>query len=61
MKWVNSLAESERVNLGTGVTRKQSTPNFPKNDEPLVRMHSCTCQGVRNVRFLENVVCFLFL
>ena len=33
----------------TGVSRKQSTPN------------SCAYQGVRNVRFSENLACFIFL
>ena len=31
---------------------KQSTKNFPKNE--------CTYQGVKNVRFLKNLTCFVF-
>ena len=39
---------SKRANLKTGVLRKQSTPNFDT-------------LGVRNVRFSENLACFVFL
>ena len=28
---------------------------------PLIRTHTCAYQGVRNVRFSENLVCFVFL
>ena len=35
-----------------GVSRKQSAPNFPKNEH---------FQGVRNARFLENLAWFVFL
>ena len=56
------------------VTRKQSTPNFPENEHFLPRdmhtcvrvckfskkrlQHGCGYQGVRNVRFSENLACF---
>ena len=52
-----------RANLRTGVSRKQSTPNFPKNEHflPLIRTRTCAYQGVRNVSFLENLACFNFL
>ena len=93
------------MNLKTEVTRKQSTPNFPKNEHFLPYdtwkvvnncckalylrylrrmllgvhpystytkfsekltflppdMHTYVYQGVRNVCFSENVVCFVFL
>ena len=28
---------------------------------PLIRIRTCAYQGVRNVRFLENLACFVFL
>ena len=28
---------------------------------PVICTHTCTYQGVRNVRFLENLACFIFL
>ena len=28
---------------------------------PLIHTHTCSYQGVRNVRFLENLTCFVFL
>ena len=36
----------------------KSTPNFPKNEHFLL---PCAYQGVRNVRFSENVAYFIFL
>ena len=38
----------------TEVKRKQSMPNFPKK-------RRCAYQEVRNVRFSENLACFVFL
>ena len=53
----------QRVNLKTGVSRKQNTPNFLKNENflLLIRIHTCAYQGVRNVCFSENLLCFVFL
>ena len=39
-----------KANLEMGVSRKQSTANFSKNE-----------MGVINVRFSENLACFVFL
>ena len=62
---VNSLVSSKvssKVNLETGVSRKQSTPNVPKNKHsPPIRTYTCAYQDVRNVRFSENLACFVFL
>ena len=49
-----------------GVSRKRSTPNAPKNKHFLpsdTHTYVCVCayQVVRNVRFLENLACFVFL
>ena len=49
-----------------GVSRKRSTPNVPKNKHflPLdTHTYVCVCvyQVVRNVRFSENLACFVFL
>ena len=46
------------MNLKTGVSRKQSTPDFPENKKFL---HACTYQGVRKFCFSENLACFVFL
>ena len=45
------------------VTKKQCTPNFPKNKYflPPDNAHTCACGGVTNVRFSENLACFVFL
>ena len=62
LKFVGNKAK--KANLKTGVSRKQSTPNFPKNEHFLPLEHflrTCAYHGVRNVRFLENLVCFIFL
>ena len=40
-----------------GVSTKQSTSSFPKNEHCLPP--DSAYQGVRNVRFSENLVCFL--
>ena len=56
-------SKAKRVNLQTGVSRKQSTPNFSKN-EPFLPPDTYTyvcLSGVRNVRFSENLTCFVFL
>ena len=45
-----------------GCFKRQSTPNFPKNEHFLPPdTHTCAYQGVRNVRFSENLACFVFL
>ena len=45
------------------VTKKQCTPNFPKNKYflPPDNAHTFACGGVTNVRFSENLACFVFL
>ena len=60
---LNSLIISKRANLKTVVSRKQSTPNFPKNEHFLPSdTHTYRpYQGVGNVRFSENLACFVFL
>ena len=63
-KYFNSLViRKKKANLKTEVTRKQSSPNFPKNEYflPLVRTHRYAYKRVRNVRFLENLASFAFL
>ena len=45
------------ANLKTGVSRKQSTTNVPKNKHFLPP----DTQGVRNVSFMENLTFFVFL
>ena len=59
----SSLVISERVNIKTVVSRKQSTQNFPKMNisYPLICMRTCAYKGVRNVRFSENLACFAVL
>ena len=49
--------EGESQNGGNKmeVTRIPSTPNFPKNERFL------SPHGVKNVRFSENLACFVFL
>ena len=51
------------ANLKTGAPRKQSMPNFSKNEHslPLIRTGTCVYQGVKNVCFSENLACFVFL
>ena len=44
-------------NLKTGISTKQSTPKFPKNKHFLPPAY----QEVRNVCFLEILVCFALL
>ena len=51
----------QRANLKTGVIRKQSTPNFPKNRYFLTFLTPYAYQGLRNVRFSEFLACFVFL
>ena len=55
--------KGKRAILKTGVSRKQSTPNFLKNEHflPSDSTRMCAYQGVRNVCFLENLACFVFL
>ena len=49
------------MNLKTGVSRKQIEPNFPKNEHFLPPDTHTYVQGVRNVRFSENLAYFVFL
>ena len=55
--------KGKRAILKTGVSRKQSTPNFLKNEHflPSDSTRTCAYQGVRNVCFSENLPCFVFL
>ena len=44
-----------------GVSKKRSTPNFPKNEHFLPSdTYTCAYQGVRKVRFSESLACFVF-
>ena len=65
LKDVSSLSVIDRrANLKTGVSRKQGTPNFPKNEHFLpadTRTRTFAYQALRNVRFSENLACFVFL
>ena len=60
---LKEIVRGKRTILKTEITRKQSSPNFPKNDHFLPPdMHTCMCvSGVRNIRFLKNLWCFVFL
>ena len=50
------------MNLKPQVTRKQSTPHFHKNENFLPPdTHTYVCVSGVNVRFLQNLVCFVFL
>ena len=51
------------MNLKTGVSKIQSTPNFPKNKHflPPGTHTYLYVSGVINVRFSENLACFVFL
>ena len=56
------VSNKTRANLKTGVSRKQSTPDFPKNEHILPPdTPMCAYQGLRYVRFSENLACFVFL
>ena len=63
LKRSNVEDKAKRANLKTGVSRKQSAPNFPKTDisYPLTRTRTCEYQGVRNVRFSKNLAYFASL
>ena len=60
--WKTSVIrqKGKRANLKTEVTRKESTPNFPKNTHfyPVTRTRMCAYQEVWNVCFSENLTCF---
>ena len=45
------------------VFQKNNTSNFRKENisYPLIRARMCAYQGVRNIRFSENLTCFVFL
>ena len=53
----------KRANLETGVSGKQSIPDFLKKKHflPLMRSRTCAYEWVRNVCFLEDLVYFVFL
>ena len=59
-KFNHSIPKSS--NVKTGVTRKQSTPNFPKNEHFLPSVtHTYVCLSIGKKFFWENLVCFVFL
>ena len=55
--------KAKRANLKTDVIRKQSTPNFPKNEHFLPRdTHTCVCvSGGKKCSFFRKfgMLCFL--
>ena len=55
------IRNDKRANLKTGVSRKQSTSNFAKSESFLPPDTYVCVSGVRNVRFSENLACFVFL
>ena len=60
---VNLLAISQKGEFKTGVIRKQSTPNFPKNERflhPNTQLRMCV-SGVKKCPFFEkfDMHCFL--
>ena len=48
-KWMFKENKARRISRKTNI--------FP----PLMRTRTCAYQGVRNVRFSENLACFIFL
>ena len=51
---------SQKDESQNGCFKKQSTPNFPKKKYFLL-LDTHMYQGVRNICFLENLACFVFL
>ena len=53
------------MRIKTKVARKQSRPNFPKNGHifyflPLILTGTCSCHGLKNVRFFAKICHALF-
>ena len=62
MKIENRRKWGKNVNLKTGISRKQSTPNFPKNEHfLLLDMHKLCVSGGKKCSFFGKfgVLCFL--
>ena len=60
----NSSVIGKKAYLKTCVSRKQSTPIFPKNKHflpPNTHKYVYMYQGVRNVCFSENLTFFVYL
>ena len=61
--WIKSSVIRRKGKYQNGCFKKQSTTNFPKNEHflpPDTHTYMCVSAGgggVRNVRFLENLVC----
>ena len=58
-----TFANGKRANLKKGVSRKESMPNFPKNEHfspPDSQTYVCVSEG-KKCLFLENLACFVFL
>ena len=57
---VSSVIRQKRANLKTGVSRKQSTPKFPKNKHFLPHTYVCVSGGKKCLFFGNfGVLCFL--
>ena len=54
---------SQIVNLKTLFQENKGSQIFRKTNisYPLIRTRTCAYQGLRNVRFSENLACFVFL
>ena len=57
----NTSVIRQRANLKTGVSRKQSPINFPKNEHFLPHNTQTCVSGGKNVRCLGNLSGFVFL
>ena len=53
----------KRANLGPGVTRKQSKPNFPKINisYPVIRTRGVRIRGQEMFAFQKKLACIAFL
>ena len=60
---LKTSVKGKRANLKMGVSRKHSTPNFPKKEHFLpADTHTYVCvSGGKNARFSENLAFFVFL
>ena len=60
---LNSSVIRQKCESQNGCLKKTARQIFQKTNMtyPVMGIRTCACQGVRNIRFSENLACFVFL
>ena len=64
INFIEFVGNKAKVESQNGCFKETKHVKFSEKtniSKPLIRTRTCACQGVRNIRFSENLTCFVFL